>query len=102
MSRVDAEALLAELTSAELAGWAAYYEVDPWGRERQDMMLAQIAALIYNVNRKKDAPARAVKDFMPKFAPPKDPATLAQEQAATCLAWVLSVGGTVNGVKSGS
>ena len=57
--------MLSRMTSAEYAEWMAYYRIDPWGRERRDYMLAQIAATIYGMWRSKQSPARTIADYMP-------------------------------------
>ena len=59
--------LLGRTTSAELAMWAAYYQIDPWDDMRADLRSGVVASTIANVNRRKGAKAFTPKDFMPDF-----------------------------------
>ena len=47
----------------QLYGWMGYYLLEPWGDEwlRDAVQVAQF----YNVNRKKNSPAKKVEDYMP-------------------------------------
>jgi hypothetical protein len=43
--------LLARVDSAELAEWAAYYQLEPFGEGMQDQRHGMLSALIANTNR---------------------------------------------------
>ena len=47
----------------QLYGWMGYYLLEPWGDEwlRDAVQIAQFN----NVNRRKNAPAKKVEDYMP-------------------------------------
>jgi hypothetical protein len=49
--------------SAELSDWMRYYQIEPWGSWRSNYHAAQIASLIFNVNRGKQK-AVTPADFM--------------------------------------
>ena len=52
-----------------LRAWQAYAEVEPFGEERADLRIAQLAALIANAHRDpKRTTAFKAKDFMFDFA----------------------------------
>lgn len=59
--------MLESITSTQLSEWMAYYELDPWGGERADLLAGIIASTIANCNRAKNQPAFKPKDFMPRF-----------------------------------
>ena len=48
----------------EMAYWKAYYQLEPFGADRDNFHSAQIAALIFNVNRGKTQKAVGVEQFM--------------------------------------
>lgn len=52
------------LTSSEFSEWMAYYELEPFGAWRDNLHAAQIAALLYNVNRERGSPAKSPGDFI--------------------------------------
>lgn len=56
--------LLPLLTSAQLAEWEAFYQLEPFGPQAEDVRFAQLTALIANVNRAKGEPAVKVSDAM--------------------------------------
>lgn len=52
------------LTWREFRDWCAFYAVDPWGPERNDLAIAQLCALVANaVGGKRFKTA----DFVPQF-----------------------------------
>ena len=57
--------LLATVSSAELTEWQAFEQLEPFGDENRQRAL--LAALTYNAYRGKDAPARGVEDFLPRW-----------------------------------
>ena len=65
--------MLSRIDSRELAEWAAYFELEPWGTEVEDWRAGLIASTVANVNRdpKKQKKPYEVSDFMPKRVPEK-------------------------------
>jgi len=61
--------LLNLLTSSQLSEWEAYDKLDPLGDWRGDYRMANIMALIANINRdsKKKTEPYSVLDFMPEW-----------------------------------
>jgi len=55
------------LTARQVAEWAAYYRIEPWGEERGDYRAAIISSTVYNMQRGKKSKPLTPKDFMPKF-----------------------------------
>lgn len=63
----DHNGLLYQITADQLALWAVYYSIHPFGEERADWRCAQTTAAIYNVNiDTKKHGAVKVSDFMLK------------------------------------
>lgn len=56
--------LLARIDSRELAEWMAYYSLDPFGTERDDLQAGIVASTIANANSGKGK-AFQPNDFMP-------------------------------------
>ena len=56
--------LLARIDSLELAEWMAYYTLDPWGTQRDDLQAGIIASTIANANSGKGRAFQPI-DFMP-------------------------------------
>lgn len=54
------------MTSAEFAEWLAYYSLEPFGADRQDIGHAITACAIVNVH----GGNAKVSDFLPEFRPP--------------------------------
>lgn len=52
-----------ELSSSDYTDLMAYYRVEPWGPQRDNLHSAQIAALTYNANRGNGRPVK-IDDFM--------------------------------------
>lgn len=50
------------MSSSELEGWIEYYRLEPFGQWRDNYHSAQIAHLIYNLNRGK-SPALEFSEF---------------------------------------
>ena len=58
-----------QLTSAQMAEWAAYFRIEPDADSRVDSLLAQQLAMLGNINRSEDK----VEPFMPQdFMPWSD------------------------------
>ena len=59
--------LLQRIDSHELAEWNAYFRLDPFGQDRQDIGAALVACTVANVNRSNDQDPYEIQDFMPRF-----------------------------------
>lgn len=59
--------MLRRMSSAEITGWMAYSQIEPFGTEVQLYGHAITASTIANVNRGKNQKAFTPDDFMPKF-----------------------------------
>lgn len=46
--------------------WSAFYGVEPWGAERDNMHAGIITAMVFNMNRAKEEHPRSFRDFMLK------------------------------------
>ena len=55
------------INSDEFGWWMAYDRIEPFGEERADLRIAQLCALIANINRSKKCKIYKVKDFMFDF-----------------------------------
>ena len=58
--------MMDRMTAAEETSWLAYYAEEPFGAYRSDVMMAQIAQLLHNVNVKKDK-QKKLTDFLPFY-----------------------------------
>lgn len=60
------EQLMDTISPEELVTQAAFFALEPWGEWREDFRIAQLCALIANVNRdpKKRSQPYTAKDFM--------------------------------------
>ena len=61
------ENMLDGLTFKELKMWSNYFSIEPFPEERADFRMANLMALMANINRKKGTQAYAPQDFMPQF-----------------------------------
>jgi hypothetical protein len=63
------EELLDTMSATELADWAAYYAVEPWGSEAAFLRTGIVTALIANTNRdsKRKPEPFVPSDFIPDF-----------------------------------
>jgi hypothetical protein len=60
--------MLDKISSAELTEWMAYYQLDPFGNERNDLHSGIIASTVVNSQRtKKSDKVYVPKDFMPDY-----------------------------------
>ena len=59
--------LLKSLSSKELTEWMIYYELEPFGEDREDFRMGVVASTIANVNRSKNSKVYKPQDFIPKF-----------------------------------
>lgn len=58
------EELLHTVSARELQDWIAYWNVEPWGAYRDNLHMATLAALTFNVNRGKGERSKKPEDFM--------------------------------------
>jgi len=68
---VSVEYLLKNISSRELTEWEAYYKLEPWGEDREDLRMGIISSTIANVNRGKGGRTYKPSDFIPKFDRPR-------------------------------
>lgn len=47
------------ITAAELTEWQAFYQLEPWGAWRDNWHHANLASLLYNINRGKNPSIKA-------------------------------------------
>lgn len=66
--------MLERVSSSELTEWMAYYQLEPFGQERDNLHAGIIASVFANANRdrKKQRKPFEVKDFMLKLGKPKN------------------------------
>ncbi len=65
MGRTPRE-LLASMDMDELIEWQAYYRIDPWGGERQDIGFAIVASNLVNMLRA-DKGVATLAEFTPDY-----------------------------------
>ena len=54
------------MSARELTEWIAYNSIEPFQDERQDVLLATVAAILVNANRDPDKSSEAIPDdFLP-------------------------------------
>lgn len=89
--------MLRRTSSAELTEWMAYEQMTgPLGPVRQDILFAQLCAVVANSQKdKKSRPAKP-KDFLPKWEK-RGPAQGWQQQKSMARMLNSAFGGTVNG-----
>ena len=61
--------LLARVSARELSEWQAYYTLEPWGEERDDLRAGIIASVVANVHRSKGGKTWKPSDFVLEFQP---------------------------------
>jgi len=62
--------LLREIPASELAEWAAFYQLEPWGCEKEDVRTGTVASTIFNSQRsKRSQKIWKPTDFMVKELP---------------------------------
>lgn len=71
--------LLTSISSEELAEWAAYYRIDPFGSYRSDLQAANVAMITAQVNAKKGHVFK-LSDFMLKFGEPEKPKSMSPKE----------------------
>ncbi len=78
--------LLERIDSRELTEWRAFYELEPFGCEKEDSRIGVIAATIANVFRAKRGKTYKVEDFMPLLPTGKKQSVEEMKQIFTELA----------------
>ncbi len=61
------------MLAAQEVSYMAYYRDDPFGDHRTDVMLAQIAQILWNANCGKKEKAKKLTDFLPFYHKPPAP-----------------------------
>jgi hypothetical protein len=75
--------MLAEMTASQLAGWEAYFSLEPWGTEVDDHRAGVIASTVANLSGKtlrKGADTQPA-DFFPSRIPKPRPSVADQVHA---------------------
>lgn len=82
---------LRNISGRELAEWRAFYEIEPFGAEREDLRAGIVASTVANTARNPKRRRRPYRprEFMPNFRPPMD----WQEQLAFVQALNNALGG---------
>ena len=86
--------LLARMGADELAEWAAYYRLEPFGEWRGDVRSAQICATIANANRGRGAAYR-LEQFMIEFGEGERERPTVEQMRRALLFWTASRGGVI-------
>jgi hypothetical protein len=96
----DVDGLLAGMTAAQLAGWAAFAELEPFGPLRDDQRAAAIACAIVNSIPFRGRGAKVLRpaDIFQSLGQPFKPQTAAQ-MAAFAHQTTLAMGGQVGTIK---
>lgn len=92
--------LLSRISGQELSEWIAFYSMEPWGCEVEDLREGIISSTIANVNRdpKKQPKPFKPQDFMPTWDKPLVKEQTPEEQKRIIEMWQhLLEGGTDNG-----
>jgi len=61
------EELLNRISSKELSEWIAFYSIEPFGEDREDLRMGILASTIANSNRGKNTKPFTPQDFIPKI-----------------------------------
>ena len=98
----DVDALLAGMTAAQLAGWAAFAELEPFGPLRDDQRAATAACVVANSIPFRGRGAKAIRpgDVLASLAPPARARTAA-DLAETARGLNARFGGDVKTIPKG-
>jgi hypothetical protein len=98
----NVDALLRSMTAAQLAGWAAFAEIEPFGPLRDDQRAAHAACAVANSIPFRGKGARAIQpsDVFRSLAAPARKQTAAQ-MAAYARERTLAMGGEVMTIPRG-
>lgn len=91
MGRTVAE-LNDSISSDEIAEWAAYYQIDPFGSIRGDMQAGIITSNLMNIHLKKGATPLKPQDFMPRFGEPEVKKTMSPKEIHARLQTMMARG----------
>ena len=90
--------LLRRTSSAELTEWMAYEQMaGPLGPARQDILFAQLCAVVANSQRDKKSKKAKPKDFLPDWDKGRGEPQTWQQTKGMAQALNAAFGGTVNG-----
>lgn len=92
--------LLASISSRELTEWQAFYQLEPFGEERDDLRSGIVASTVANTARdpKQHREPFLPRDFMPKFGDEDEEVEVDQEALwAKVNAVMFAIGGSVAG-----
>ncbi|HEY1188531.1 MAG TPA: hypothetical protein VGE74_12840 [Gemmata sp.] len=94
------DALLSRMTAAQITGWAAFAEIEPFGPLREDQRAAHAACVVANSIpfRGKGAKALQPADIFASLAKPARKQT-ASEMAGFAKAQTLAMGGEVRTIQ---
>ncbi len=56
--------MLDEMSVTLFREWREYSDLEPFGEERADLRAGQIAAMLYNINRKRGSASKNARDFL--------------------------------------
>lgn len=59
--------LTLQLTPFQLAEWAVYFEMEPFGETRADWRAGMLASVMANIHRARHQPAYQPADFLPRM-----------------------------------
>lgn len=88
--------LLARIDSRELSEWMAFFHLEPWGTEVEDLRAGIVAATVANANRdpKRQRKAYRPQDFMPQWHRRGPEEQTPEEQKRIIEMWHALLGGT--------
>lgn len=90
--------LLRRTSSAELTEWMAYEQLaGPLGPARDDVLVAQLCAVVANANRDKKSRKAKPKDFVPEWDKGRGEPQTWQQTRSVARMLNAAFGGTVNG-----
>ena len=91
--------LLNRISSRELSEWMAYYMLEPFGAERDNLHAGLVAAMVHNVNRDpKRGKAADPKDFMLEFGIEEEEPQTSGDVYEMMRTWAILAG--ANGAES--
>jgi hypothetical protein len=61
--------LLNQIDAKELMEWRAFYNIEPFGEEREDLRMAMVCCTLANIHRGKNTPPYRLSDFLLRFDP---------------------------------
>ena len=85
------------LDPLELVEWEAFYNIDPFGSEREDWRFGVIASVLCNIHKEKNAPPFKPTDFMLSVAQsePGEEEQAPEEQFAIAKMLQQALGGLI-------